>query len=95
MLALSKNCFLVADTAGNQGPTFTKTDAKLYVSVVTLSTQDNVKKLKQIESGFKKQLTGIDIKLKNQSRHKTDILADPSFQGVNKLFDLSFEDKNV
>ena len=30
------------------------TDAKLYVSVVTLLTQDNIKLLKQLEPGFKK-----------------------------------------
>ena len=32
---------LVAGTAANQEPTFTTTDTKLYVPVVTLSTQDN------------------------------------------------------
>ena len=47
-------CFLVAGTAANQEPTFTITDTKLYVPVVTLSTQDNVKLLKQLESGFKR-----------------------------------------
>ena len=31
---------------------FTITDTKLYVPVVTLSTQDNVKLLKELESGF-------------------------------------------
>ena len=42
----SKNCILVAGTApnqnGNQNP------------VVTLSTHDNIKLLKQLESGFEK-----------------------------------------
>ena len=32
--------------------TFAITDAKLYVPVVTLSTQDNAKLLKQLKSGF-------------------------------------------
>ena len=53
MLTCSKNYFLVAGTAVNQEPTFTVTDIKFYVPVVTLSTQDNVKLLKQLESGFK------------------------------------------
>ena len=64
MLPWSANCFLVVGTATNQVPTFTITDTKLYVSVVTLSTQDNAKLLKQLESGLKKQLTGIKINLK-------------------------------
>ena len=37
----------------HQEPTLTITDTKLYVPVVTLSTQDNAKLLKQLESGFK------------------------------------------
>ena len=53
MLTLSKNCFLVAGIAANQELTFTIVDAKLYVHVVTLSTQDNMKLLKKIESDFK------------------------------------------
>ena len=39
-----------------QGPTFTITDTKLYVPVVTLSTQDNAKLLEQLKSGFKKTI---------------------------------------
>ena len=38
----SKYCILVAGTAANQEPKFEITDTKLYVPVVTLSTQDNV-----------------------------------------------------
>ena len=33
--------------------TFMITDAKLYVPVVTLSTEDNVKLLNQLSEGFK------------------------------------------
>ena len=40
---------LVADTAANQVPTFTITNTKFYVPVVTLSTQHNVKLLKQLQ----------------------------------------------
>ena len=47
-LKWSKKCILVAGTAGNLLPEFKITDTKLYVPVVTLSTQDNV------ESGFKR-----------------------------------------
>ena len=50
---MSKDCFLVAGTAANQKLEFKKTNAKFYVPIVTLSTQDNVKLFKQLESGFK------------------------------------------
>ena len=37
-----------------QATIFAITDSKLYVPVVTLSTQDDAKLLQQIKSGFKK-----------------------------------------
>ena len=37
------------------------TDTKLYVPVVTLSNDDNVKLFKQLESGFKRKISGINI----------------------------------
>ena len=40
---MSANCFLVAGAAANQVPTFTITDTKIYVPVINLSIQDNVK----------------------------------------------------
>ena len=48
--------FLVASTVAGQDLIFKMTDSKLYVPVVTLSTQDNVKLLKQLESGFKRTI---------------------------------------
>ena len=53
-LKWSKNCILVAGTAANQYPRFQISDTKLYVPVVTLSVQENIKLLKQLESGFKR-----------------------------------------
>ena len=50
MLTWSKDGFLVACTVA----TFTITDTKLYVHFLTFSTQDKVKLLKQLESGFKR-----------------------------------------
>ena len=45
---------MVASTAANQKTKFKITDIELYVPVVAFSTQDNVKLLKQSESGFKR-----------------------------------------
>ena len=52
ILTSSVKCDLL-DTNVNQAATFPIRDAKLYVSVVTLSTQDNSKLLQQLKSGFK------------------------------------------
>ena len=49
-----KNCILLAGTVANQNPTFQINDTKLYVPVVTFSTHENIKLLKQLESGFKR-----------------------------------------
>ena len=77
--------------------TFPITDAKLYVPVATLSTQDHAKFLKQLKYGFKRTINWN----KCQSDPKTDAqnqyinyLADPSFHEVNRLFVLPFENKN-
>ena len=58
---------LVAGAEANQVPPFKIADAKLYVPVLTLSTQDKLKLLKQLNKWnnvLKEQLTGININLK-------------------------------
>ena len=61
-----KNCLLPAGTTANQNPEFKITDTKLYFPAVILSTQDNIKLLKQLGSGFKRPIIGIKIYLKKQ-----------------------------
>ena len=68
-----KDRILVVGTAANQETDFKITDTKLYVPVVILSTQHNVKLLKQIESGLKEQLIWINISLKQHFKRKTNI----------------------
>ena len=51
ILTWSKKFVLSNDT---NATTFTITDTKLYVPVVTLSTQDNTKLFEQLKSGFKR-----------------------------------------
>ena len=65
--------------------------------MVTLSTQDNANLLEQLRSGFRRTI----IRNKYQSKVSTErqnqyshFLIDPSFQGVNRLFILSFENEN-
>ena len=47
-------CVLVSTVVVNQGPIFAIIDAKIYLPVVTLSTQDNAKLLHQLKPGFKR-----------------------------------------
>ena len=55
ILTWSTNC-VISNAAVNQATTFATTDTKLYVPVVTSSTQDNAKLLQQLKSGFKRTL---------------------------------------
>ena len=50
-LTWSANCVIVSTNVANQNATFAITDTKLYVPVVTLSTQDNSNLLQQLNSG--------------------------------------------
>ena len=53
ILTWSENCVIVST---NQNAKFSISDTKLYVPVVTLTTEDNAKLLQQIKSGFKRVL---------------------------------------
>ena len=95
ILTWSENCVIIYADVANQVPTFTITETNLYVPVVTLSTQDNAKLLPQLKSGFKRTISW------NKYLAKPELLAqnanlnhliEPSFQGVNRLFVLAFED---
>ena len=94
ILNWSANCVIISTNVNNQVPTFTITETNLYVPVVTLSTQDNAKLLPQLKSGFKRTISW------NKYLAKPELLAqnanlnhliEPSFQGVNRLFVLAFE----
>ena len=53
ILTWSTNCFVIANAIDSQVTAFAITEAKPFVPVVTLSTQDNVKLLDQLNSSFK------------------------------------------
>ena len=53
ILTWSANC-VISSAAENRAIIFAISDTKLYVSVVTLSTQDNGKLLQQMKSNFKR-----------------------------------------
>ena len=90
----SSTCVLVATNIPNQNATFAITDAKLHVPVVTLSTQENTKSLQLLKSSFKrvinwnKYLSKPELLAQNPNLNH---LVEPSFQGVNRLFVIAFE----
>ena len=88
------NCVIVATNEAAQTAKFSITDTKLYVPVLTLSTQDNAKLLEQLKSGFKRTINWNKYQTKistERINQYLDLLIDPSFQVVNRLFVLSFQ----
>ena len=91
----SVNCVIVANNVANQNATFSITDTKLYVHMITLLTKDNAKLLQQLKSGFKrvidwnKYLSKPELLAQNPNLNH---LVELSFQGVNRLFVLAFSD---
>ena len=94
ILTWSTNCVIVSINVANQNATLRITETKLYVPVVTLSTQDNAKLLTKLKSGFKrtinwnKYLSKPELLAKNPDLNH---LVESCFQGINRLFILAFE----
>ena len=94
ILTWSSTCVLISTGNTNQAAVFTITDTKPYVPVVSLSAQENSKFLQQLKSGSKRVINW------NKYLSKPELLAqnpnlkhlvEPSFQGINRLFVLAFE----
>ena len=94
ILTWSKDCVITDSTCAGK---FKITETKLYVPVVALSTQDNVKLFQQLKSGFKRTINwnkyGSSPKTYAQNRYLNHLI-NPSFQGINRLFVLSLENEN-
>ena len=77
--------------------TFQITDIKLYMSVVTLSKENNIKLLEKLKSGFKKTIKWNKYRPQMTIQNKNNnlnYLIDPTFTNVNRLFVLSFPRNN-
>ena len=99
----NNNCVMYGDNdnAGddNRETTFKTASTKLYVSITTLSTKDNVNLTKQLNEGFKRSVYWNKYKSKMEIKAADDnnvtrFPLDASFQGVNRLFVLAFENTN-
>ena len=89
-----------ANSTGVDSATFKITDAKLYVPVVTLSTEDNAKLTKQLNEGFKRSVYWneykvidnkvVEIVANNAEKYIRELL-DLSYQGAKRLFVLAYD----
>ena len=102
-LKWNKNCVITSEqlgqnvdggiTAAPTGATLAINDCKLYIPVVTLSKDDEIKLLTNLKSGFTRQI--IWNKYRSQmsaevANNNVNILIDPTFTNVNGLFVLTY-----
>ena len=79
----------------SENTTFKITSTKLCVPIVTLSTKDHVNLAKQLNEGFKRSVYWDEYKSKVETSNLDNddiprIPLDASFEGVNRLFVLAF-----
>ena len=112
ILTWFKNCVLIdkstreADYNANpvvyeinnpEDATFKITDVKLFVPVVTLSKENDIKLLEQLKTGFKRTIkwnkyrSQMSIQPQNNN---LNYLIDPTFTNANRLFVFSFPKSN-
>ena len=112
MLTWSRNCVLIDKSTREanydadpnvyeidnpEDATFKITDIKLFVPVVTMSKENDIKLVEQLKTGFKRTIKWnkyrpqISIQPQNNN---LNYLIDPTFTNVNRLFVLSFPRNN-
>ena len=75
------------------GATLAITNCRLYVPVVTLSKNDEIKLLTNLKSGFKREIIWNKYRSQVTSEavnNNLNILVDPTFTNANRLFVLSY-----
>ena len=88
----TKNC-VMSNIAGD-------TTLQLYIPIVALSAEDNVKLTKQLNEGFKRPTSWNEYKTRIKSKNLDDnnitrFYLDASFQGVKRLFVLAFSNTAI
>ena len=95
-------CYTYAgsNNVNNREATFQITSTKFYLPIVTLSTKDNANLTKQLnEGGLKRSVYWNEYKSKKETKEADAnnlkvFPLDASFQGVNRLFVLAFDNTN-
>ena len=99
-LKWNKNCVITSseqrqvDDNAPTGATLSITNCKLYIPVVTLSKDEEIKLLTNLKSGFKREI--IWNKYRSQMtteaiHNNLNILIDPTFTNVNRFFVLAYQ----
>ena len=82
-----ENCIL---SSAGTAAIFIRTDTKIYVPVVTLKTENNVKLSKLLSEGFKRPIYWNEYEvISNKNYNANEYIReqlDASIQGVNRLF---------
>ena len=97
ILTWTKNCVLADMRVANNPPTalgFQIKDTKLYVPVVTLSKESDIKLLEKLKSGFKRTIKWNKYRSQmtiQNNNNNLNYLIDPTVTNANRLFALSFE----
>ena len=76
------------------GTTLDINDSKLYIPVVTLSKDDEIKLLTNLKSGFKREIKWNKYRSQMSTEainNNLNILIDPTFTNVNRLFVLAYQ----
>ena len=87
---------VITNTQRDTSPTsatFQIAVTKLHVPVVTLSTEDDNNFLGQLKSGFKRTIKWNKYRSEMTNTNNLNYLNDPTFNKVNRLFVLSFENE--
>ena len=103
-LKWNKNCVITSQQIGVNldggniaaptGATLTINDCKLYIPVVTLSKDDEIKLLTNLKSGFTREIIWnkyISQMTTEATNNNLNILIDPTFTNVNRLFVLAYQ----
>ena len=86
-LKWNKNCVITSleDRIINAGP-------PLYIPVVTLSKDDEIKLLTNLKSGFTREWNKYRSQMSTEANNNNlNILIDPTFTNVNRLFVLAYQ----
>ena len=112
ILTWFKNCVLISKSTRDadydehidrkidvpENAIFQITDTKLYVPVVSLSKENDIKLLEQLKSGFKRTIKWNKYRSQmiiQPQNNNLNYLIDPTVTNVNRLFVLSFTRDNA
>ena len=96
-MSWTKDCALSEHHNNITGATFQINNVRLYVQVVTLSTNNHIKVLENIKQEFERTISWNKYRSETTKQPKNinlDYLIDPAFRNINRLFVLSFKNGN-